>query len=255
MFAAERRQRILEMIRSAESVKVDELSQLLRVSASTIRRDLNELHKAALLERTYGGAITSPFEEYPAAFNEPGANLAEEKRRIGQAASMLIKPGQTIFIDSGTTTVYIINYLPDIPNLTIVTFGLNIVMALAKYKQITTICVGGMFHNSSQTFGGVLGVDALQMYNMRFDKSFFAASGISSECGVTNAGFDEIPMKRKTIELSREVILLADSSKIGKNAAGFVAPISKIHRLITGRAAAPQEIDRLRQLGVVIDLV
>jgi len=255
MYAAERRRQILDIIRDEASVKVIDLAEMFQVSPSTIRRDLNELHKADLLERTYGGAVTATLQETEASFNERSISRQPEKDRIGRAAARLIKPGESIIIDGGTTTECMARYLPEVAPVTVVTFGLNIVMTLAGQEKLMVISVGGMLDHRSLTFGGVLAVDALQTYNIRFDKAFIAASGISAEGGLTNVGFEEIPMKRKAIELSREVILLADSSKVGVNAVGFVAPAAKLHRLITDNAALPEEVAELRQLGVVIELV
>ncbi len=203
MYAAERRRQILEMIRSEASVKVTELAQLFEVSPSTIRRDLNELHKAELLERTYGGAVTSPLNEYEAPFSERSVSHRDEKDRIGQAAAGLVKPGEMIIVDGGTTTECMARYLREIAEVTVVTFGANIVNALAGAELVTVIGIGGVLQHRTLIFGGVLALDALEVYNMRFDKAFLAATGISAEDGITNFGFEEIPLKRKAIEYAR----------------------------------------------------
>lgn len=255
MYAAERRRQILEMIRSEASVKVTELAQLFEVSPSTIRRDLNELHKAELLERTYGGAVTSPLNEYEAPFSERSVSHRDEKDRIGQAAAGLVKPGEMIIVDGGTTTECMARYLREIAEVTVVTFGANIVNALAGVELVTVIGIGGVLQHRTLIFGGVLALDALEVYNMRFDKAFLAATGISAEDGITNFGFEEIPLKRKAIEYAVEVILLADSSKVGTRATGFIAPVGRIHRLITDAGAPSGQIEALRNMGVIVDLV
>ena len=106
-----------------------------------------------------------------------------------------------------------------------------------------------------QIFGGVLALDALQVYNLRFDKAFLACTGVSAEDGITNFGFEEIPMKRKAIETAHEAILLADSSKVGVRATGFIAPASRIQRLITDGAASQAQVEALRRLGITVELV
>ena len=100
----------------------------------------------------------------------------------------------------------------------------------------------------------MLALDALAAYNLRFDKGFIAATGVSAEAGVTNFGFEEIPLKRRAIELSREVVLLADSSKVGADSTGFIAGLDQIDRLITDRAAADEQVAALRDAGVEVDL-
>ncbi len=255
MYAAARRRLILEELRTSASVSVAELAGRFGVSPSTIRRDLNELHQAELLERTYGGAMAPLVQTTEAPFSERRGSRQAEKERIGRAAAQLIRPGDTIILDGGTTTESLLPYLGGIANLTVVSFGLNILTALAGEEQLTVIGIGGLLHHPSRTFGGVLALDALQAYNMRFDKAFLAASGISAGDGLTNVGFDEIPLKRRAIELARQVILLADSSKVGVKAVGFVAPATSLARLITDANAPETEVAALRQLGVVVELV
>ena len=252
MYAAERRRLILDAVHNRATVQVGELAERFGVSASTIRRDLNELHRADLLSRTYGGAVTPSVGEAP--FIERGMTHREEKERIAAFAACLVRPGETVVLDGGTTTECLARRLRDIPGLTVVTFGMNILQVLTGADNITVIGVGGLLQHRAQIFGGVLALDALAAYNLRFDKGFIAATGVSAEAGVTNFGFEEIPLKRRAIELSREVVLLADSSKVGAHSTGFIAGLDQIDRLITDRAAADEQVAALRDAGVEVDL-
>jgi DeoR family transcriptional regulator of aga operon len=249
----------LDAVRRDASVEVSELAERFGVSASTIRRDLNELHRADLLVRAYGGAVTQPAREAPAAREAPFAEREtarrEEKERIGAYAATLVRPGETLILDGGTTCECLARHLREIPNLTVVTFGMNILAALTGAERVTVIGVGGLLDHRTQMFGGVLALDALAAYNLRFDKAFIAATGVSAESGVTNYGFEEIPLKRRAIDLSRETILLADASKVGAHAAGFIAPLERIHRLVTCCAVAEEQVAALRAAGMVIELV
>ncbi len=264
MYSAERRRDILRLIQENSSVSVDDLAARFAVSPSSIRRDLNDLSRQGLVQRTYGGAIvpTGPSSEPP--FSVRVVSHHEEKERIGRAAALLVQPGDTIFIDGGTTTHCMVSYLAPLPaersngkegRITVVTYGLNIVQRLLDQEGITVILVGGILHPPTQTFGGVFASASLEAFNIRFDKAFMAASGVSAEAGVTNAGFEEILIKRWAIRSARETILLADSSKIGVISAGVIAPIEKLQRLITTHEAHAQEIENLRRRGVVVDLV
>jgi DeoR/GlpR family transcriptional regulator of sugar metabolism len=273
MYSAERRRDILRLIQENSSVSVDELAVRFDVSPSSIRRDLNELSRQGLALRTYGGAMvpTEPSAESP--FSERVVSHHEEKERIGKAAALLVQPGDTVFIDGGTTTHCMVSYLAPLgaergngaqrperseakdSRITVVTYGLNIVQRLLDQEGATVILIGGILHPPTQTFGGVFASASLDAFNIRFDKAFMAASGVSAEAGVTNAGFEEILIKRWAIRSARETILLADSSKIGVISAGVITPIEKLHRLITTCEADVQEIDNLRRRGVVVDLV
>ncbi len=264
MYSAERRQDILRLIQQTSRVSVDELAARFGVSPSSIRRDLNELNRLGLLQRTYGGAIIPSTFSAEAPFSVRVVSHHEEKDRIGKAAAPLVQPGETIFIDGGTTTECMLPHLTALlaerndsneQRVTVVTYGLNIVQRLLDCEHVTIIVIGGMLHVPTLTFTGVFATASFEALNMRFDKAFMAASGISAEAGITNAGFEEIPIKRRAMRSARQSILLADSSKIGFIAAGVIAPIDQLHRLITTAEAPQQEIEALRGRGLIVDLV
>jgi DeoR/GlpR family transcriptional regulator of sugar metabolism len=262
MYPAERRQEILRLVQHDARVTVAQLAAHFGVSRASIRRDLNELHRSGLLQRMYGGALATgaaarggDLQAAEEPFSARQVSHYGEKERIGCAAAALVSPGQVIFVDGGTTCECLVPYLAGKPYLTVVTYGFNIVTRLVPLEDITVIVIGGTLHRRSLTLGGVLAQDSLLAYNMRFDMAFVAASGISAEAGMTNASFEEIPMKRRAIEAARQAILLADCSKVGIVAAGQVAAAGQIARLITGAEAPVDEVERLRQLGMTVDLV
>jgi DeoR/GlpR family transcriptional regulator of sugar metabolism len=255
MYSAQRRQEILKLIEKDDQVSVTDLAGHFGVSRATIRRDLNHLHASGLLRRTYGGALAPPRMAFELPFAERRGVQGAEKERIGKYAASLVQPGEAIFIDGGTTAECMVGFLADIANLTVVTFGLNIVNRLAGLEQITVLVIGGTLHHRSLTIGGVLALENMQDYGLRFDKAFIAASGVSADGGVTNASLEEIQIKRRAIAAAHESILLAGSAKVGALATGLIVPASDIDRLITGAGANADEVDALRRLGVVVDLV
>jgi DeoR/GlpR family transcriptional regulator of sugar metabolism len=255
MYSAERRQEILKLVDQNSRVAVTDLAARFAVSESSIRRDLNALHRLGLVQRTYGGAIGLGHLSSEAPFSERVITQSEEKDRIGRAAARLVQAGETIFVDGGTTTECMLAYLPPDLAITVVTYGLNIVQRLVDRDQITVVLIGGILHAPTLTFGGVFAADSLEAYNIRFDKAFLAATGVSADAGITNAGFEEIPIKRRALRSAREAILLADSSKVGVIAPGVIAPITQLQRLITTREAPAAEVESLQRCGVLVDLV
>lgn len=255
MYSAERRQEILKQINANAHVSVAALADQFGVSRASIRRDLNHLHRFGRLQRTYGGALGGAPASYEAPFAERQVASLEQKERIGRAAAQFVCDGETIFIDGGTTTECMTPYLADKAALTVVTYGLNIVNRLAGFENLTLIMIGGTLHQASQTFGGVLALENMQAYNMRFDKAFVAAGGVAVDGGVTNASLELIPIKQRAIEAAGETILLADASKIGIVRTALIAPVQKIRRLITDEKAAPEELQRLSALGVSVYVV
>lgn len=258
MYSAERRQEILSLLEKKSRVSVDHLATYFGVSRSSIRRDLSQLHENGLLTRTYGGAVAlnglgnSSAGEAP--FTERQVANFAEKDRIGRAAAQLICEGETIFIDGGTTTECMLPYLAD-KRVTVVTYGLNIINQLSSYQHVTVIAIGGMLHRYSLTFSGVLALNNIDAYNIRYDKTFMAASGVSAVAGITNASLEEIPVKRKALEAGQQNMLLADASKVGAIRAGLIAPLRAASRLLTGHGAPAPELDAIRALGVMVDLV
>ncbi len=254
MYSAERRQEILTLIAQRSRVNVEDLANHFGVSHSSIRRDLSQLHDDGLLTRTYGGAVALNGSAVETPFTERQVANFAEKDAISKAAVSCIEEGETIFIDGGTTTECMVPYLLD-KRITVVTYGLNIMDRLSVSTSVTVIAVGGTVNNHARTFGGIFALSNLQSYNIRFDKTFMAASGVSATAGVTNAGLEEIPIKRKAIEVGQQNILLADATKVGVIRAGLIAPLTQIHSLITGARAPEQEIIAMRKQGLAITLV
>jgi DeoR/GlpR family transcriptional regulator of sugar metabolism len=255
MYAAERRQEIIKLLERDPYVSVADLAARFRVSRAAVRRDLNELRSLGVLERTYGGALKPPTSLRVLPLSEREATQREEKERIGKKAASFVAPGEMIFLDGGTTTAYLLPHLANVPRLTIATYAVNIIDALINYDGIDLVVFGGKLDRSELEFRGFLAVTALESYGITCEKMFLGASAVSAQAGVTDASLEAIPIKRKAIELSHEVIVVADSSKIGATGAGRVVPAARIHRLITGCDAPSSEIARLRDEGVIVDLV
>lgn len=254
MYAAVRRQQILDVLEERGAVSVDDLAARFDISKTAVRRDLNELAKAGLLERTYGGAVKIPnlVEETPYAKRK--VLHANEKRRIGEAAARLVEAGDTVFVDCGTTTELLTDFLIEKESLTLVTPCLKILNRLTECDHITVVAVGGVLNHQHRTMGGVLGDGFLRSQDMRFDKAFISAGGISAEQGIISARLEELPVKKRAIELATEAILVADGSKVGRHGVGVLGPATLIKRLITDTNAPSDEIETLRQLGIRVDL-
>jgi DeoR/GlpR family transcriptional regulator of sugar metabolism len=254
IYPAERRRRIVEELRRQETLAVRDLAERFGVSLSTIRRDLDVLERAGLLERTYGAASAPLLGAQERPFSERRVTRAQAKRRIACAAAALIEPGDTLFLDGGTTVECLVPFLREMTGLTVVTLGLNLISGLAGCEGVTVIAIGGVLDHRTYTLGGTLAHELFRAQGMRFDRAFLAASGVSAAGGVTNASLDEIPLKRIAIDSARQKILLVDGAKVGRDAVAQVAPVARIDLLITDDAAPAEELERLRQRNVRIIL-
>jgi DeoR/GlpR family transcriptional regulator of sugar metabolism len=212
------------------------------------------LEAQGLVRRIHGGAILEDQSLIEPPFELRQISHEEEKDLVGQAAAELVRDGEVIFIDGGTTTQFIVPYLLERKDLTVVTCGLNIAGALSGSKHISTIVVGGELHVESQSFAGPLTLEALQIYGIRCDRAFIGAGGVSAEHGVTNRILDRIPLKRKAMEISHKIAVVADGSKMGVVTLGHVAPIESFHHLVTDKSASERELEEIATRGVEIKM-
>jgi DeoR family fructose operon transcriptional repressor len=235
-------------------VLVRDLANRFEVSESTIRRDLEELEAQGLVRRVYGGAIIEPQFQSEPPFEVREISHKEEKERVGRAAAELVQNGETIFIDGGTTTQFMLPYLRDRKNLTVVTCGINIAAALSNRKEVSTVVIGGELDIESRSSIGPLALEALEFYSIRCDRAFISAGGVSAKYGITNRILDRIPLKRKAMEISQKVAVVVDGSKIGTVVLGRVASVELADHLVTDKSAPARELEEIIALGVEIKM-
>lgn len=241
---------ILNILKENPTLSINELADRLSTSSSTIRRDLDELEAQGLARRVFGGAILERQNWNESPFEIRETLHSREKEKIARCTADLVVDGDTLFIDGGTTTQFIVPYLVSKKNLTVVTCGLNVAHALNRYAEITTIIVGGELHSDSHSVSGTLALAVMDVYKIRCTKALITANAVSAEHGVTNRIIDRIPLKRRAIEISQQSIVLADGSKIGEVALGEIAPITAFSTLVTDASAPEQELAAIRSMGV-----
>ena len=249
----DRRGKILEMLTQEGKVKVSELSRLFSISEVTIRNDLSELEAAGLLERTHGGAITTYKAYYSMSLNERARTNEEEKRKIASAAASMISDGDTIMINSGTTTLFVVQELKNVKNLTIVTNSLPISQEIGHHKNIHVILLGGNFNPQYQfTYGDDT---IIQLKRYKADKLILAADGISSEDGITTCHHFEAEVNRQMIARVNKTIVVADYTKIGRASFAYIDPLQNIDCLVTKKNANRNEIKLITETGIEVRLV
>jgi DeoR/GlpR family transcriptional regulator of sugar metabolism len=246
--SVERQEAIVRLVEQRKRLTVAEISEQMRVSLATARRDLDELAARSRVERVHGGAIPARF-----APPEPPAihrlvERAAEKRRIGSAAAGLVRDGETIFLGSGTTTLEVARQIKGRRGLTVITNSLHVITALADSPDMTLICLGGLLRSSEMSLIGHMTEAALG--EVRANKVFLGVRGIDIEHGLTNAYLPETEVDRLMLRAGREAIVVADNSKIGQMAAGFIAPLSAIHVLVTDKGAPDAFAEALDEQGV-----
>ncbi|OPJ56816.1 DeoR/GlpR family DNA-binding transcription regulator [Alkalithermobacter paradoxus] len=249
MFAEERKSHIAQMIKNGQSVRVNELAQLFDVSESTIRRDLKELESSGEIVRTHGGAVSNANTNFEPSFSEKQDKHLYEKENIGKAAATLIEDGDTIILDSGTTTQYVAKYITA-KNITIITNSVNLANELSNRNDIEVIVTGGMIRNTTKSMVGPVAENTLKHFVV--DKAFIGANGVSQKFGITTPNMLEASVKKSMIENSKTTYLLVDSSKINEESFSFIAPVSKIDYIVTDEKISSEDIAMYENFGVKI---
>jgi DeoR/GlpR family transcriptional regulator of sugar metabolism len=232
MLPEERRRAILQYVRRSGSMDVAALSQRVRTSAATIRRDLRLLEQRGDLQRTHGGAVpSSPGTAFEPIYQEKFAEYANEKAAIALHAATLVRDGDVVTLDSGSTTFGLVPHLRALRNLTVITTDLKIAVALADGSAVEVIVVGGRVRPNLFSVVGPSAEASLDQ--LHADIAFLGADGIGLETGVTNANLDEAAIKRRVLRNSRRTVLLADHSKFGKTSLARVCDLDAFDEIVT----------------------
>lgn len=249
MYTNERRAAILKLLETNQEIHVTNLAQQFDTSEVTIRKDLTEMQRRNLLIRTRGGAIRVPkFQnDFDTAIETKQLYNYREKRAIGEAAARLIKDGETIMIDSGTTTLEVARHLDRFHNLTVITNAINIAIELLKYDRFSVILLGGHLRKASHSTVGPLAESTLR--NLYCDKLFLGIDSFNLTEGVSTPNIEEANINQTMIAMARETIAVCDSSKFNKRSFAHIASVSQIHRVITDAGIDRDVLRQLREMG------
>lgn len=248
MFALERQKIILDKLNLDGAVWVSKLSEELGVTEETIRRDLEKLENQEVLVRTHGGAVPIIESTYELSLEKRKKTNLPAKEKIAKIASEYIMPGDTIFLDSSTTTFYIAKEIKKMKNITVISNSLRVINELSSTENIKTIAVGGVVSNN-QSFVGYLAENSIKS-NFFAMKFFFSSKGISPEAGIMESNDLECAIKKQMLDNSTEKYYLCDSSKIGRIGFYKLTPIENIDYFITDTNLESDYIDKFSEYGV-----
>ena len=248
MLKEKRLQMILEILGRDGEVQCNNLCKLFGVTDMTIRRDLDTLAKSNFIIRTHGGAVLNPSQK----LKEPpyGSRLTEHipsKEKLAIKALELISSGQRIFLDSGTTTLYLAQNLPSSFHNTVLTNGLNIGSELISHQNLSTIIIGGDLDPNTFATRGILAEKSLGEF--RIDVAFLGCNAISPEGEVLVGNVTEIGLKKQAMKISQKIYLLVDSSKFNDYSLISYAFVSDFDGIITDDSLEPETKDKIERLG------
>ncbi|PLS04357.1 DeoR/GlpR family DNA-binding transcription regulator [Neobacillus cucumis] len=228
MIKEKRIKKIHDYVMEQQSASLDELVSVFDVSKNTIRRDVQTLVERGDLKKVYGGV--SVIHKKLESFQDRKTRNQEQKASIVKKAASYVNDGDIIFIDSGTTTIQMIEYLKD-KNLTIFTNSIEFIIRALPFTDLNVISIGGLLDRKTDSFGNPLSMDLLSNYNIK--KAFMASTGISLSNGVTNASPLESELKKAIVKRSSEVYLLVDHDKFDKYGLMTYCNLDEIDYLVT----------------------
>jgi DeoR family transcriptional regulator, aga operon transcriptional repressor len=253
VLSEERRREILELLQNDGRVLVSDLAKRFRTSLITVRKDLESLHRQGMLERTHGGALplrTGAIQDQ--TLHEKERLHRQQKLRIATAAVHMIRPGQVVILDSGTTTTAIARGCRQLKNLTVVTNATNIAAELAD-SNVEVVLTGGALRKNSFSLVGPLAEDSLR--KLSADMLFLAVDGFHVSYGLTTPNQLEARVNRAMSESARRTIVVCDSSKFGRRSLALIMPVSNVHETITDRGIPRSDLKALREADVDVKLV
>jgi len=248
LFQQERRERIIALLAQKGRASVADLGEQFDVSQVTIRADLDALAAERLLTRTHGGALPLDHDRLELSFDFRRRLHAAQKSRIGAAAAAMIKDGEAVILDASTTALAVASHIKDRRELTVLTNGILIALALIDSPDVTVVMPGGFLRRDSVSMVGDEGHDFIERFN--FQKGFFGAKGFTIEEGLTDVDSAEVAVKRNMVARARQVIAIVDSSKWGSVGFASFASIDQVACVITDEGALPDMVTALREVGV-----
>jgi DeoR/GlpR family transcriptional regulator of sugar metabolism len=248
MLTEERRQLILEQLRHDGKVVATELSVSLAVSPDTVRRDLRELGEAGLLRRVHGGALPAAVGGLPYAIRLEQDQ--EAKAAIARATSRLLRRGQVILLDSGTTTLEVARHLPSDLAATVITNSPPVAVALADHPTVEVTVVGGMLDKEARALVGAATVESLR--SVRADVLVLGVCSLHPEIGITVLDLEESYVKRTMIANAAEVVAVSSADKLGSAGPYVIAPLEELTYLVTDESASSEQLDAYREAGVEV---
>jgi DeoR/GlpR family transcriptional regulator of sugar metabolism len=249
----ERRNKIIEILNKKGKIKVNELSKIFDISEVTIRNDLAKLENMGLLERVHGGAINTYRAYYRMSISEKMKTNENEKKRIAAEVASMLSDDETLMISSGTTSLYVLQELRKLRNLTVVTNAIYFSQEFGNSRDINVILLGGIVDIKDQLTYGDNVINQLNRY--KADKLILSVDGVSCNDGITTYHYLDAQINRQMIERSKKTIVVADYTKIGRTGFAYISPIEEIDTLITNKNTNEEEIQEIRDRGIEVKLV
>ncbi|RDI29234.1 DeoR family transcriptional regulator [Pseudacidovorax intermedius] len=248
MLTRQRHQLILDALRRDGQVVAKAFGESLGLSEDTIRRDLRELAAQGKLQRVHGGALPMAAAEVDFAGRERLA--PQEKVAIGRAAAAMVRPGQVVFVDGGTTAVQLARHLPAALRATVVTHSPSVAVALVEHPGVEVVLIGGRLFKHSVVAVGAAATEAIA--RIHADTCFLGVTGVHAQAGLTTADMEEAAIKRALMAASAETVVMASSEKLGAASPYVIAPLAEAGTVLVAPQASEAAVAALRAAGAAV---
>jgi DeoR/GlpR family transcriptional regulator of sugar metabolism len=253
VFAAERRQLILEMVRANGAVSLRDLARVVQTSEVTVRRDVRALEAEGLLDRRHGGAVLPGGYTREPGFPQKAHLVTPEKMAIADLAATMVGEGEAVVLGAGITAQELARRLARVPGLTVVTNSLLVAQALAHANRVEVVMTGGTLRGSNYALVGSGAEQSLQ--GLRVSRAFLSGSGLTAERGLSTSNMLSSSVDRALVQAAGEVVVLADHTKLGTDTMFQTVPTDMITHLVTdqpppGEDRAATELQALADRGV-----
>ena len=249
---------IQDMLLKQDVVTVKEFAKEIGTSDMTIRRDLALLEDMGIVKIFYGGvslnsSLNTELKKHVYDIEQEVVEKASQKMRIAKKAASFIQPNDVILIDTGSTTLSIIEFIPDDSKNIVYSYALDIIKGVCAKPNLSVVACGGYFHRNTRMFESEEGAALIE--KTRINRAFMAARGVTAEVGVTTAESYEISIKKAALTASEQKILLADSSKMGKAWYAKYAQLEEFDIVITDSDVEDKYVKMIEQMGVEVCIV
>ncbi|WP_334073504.1 MULTISPECIES: DeoR/GlpR family DNA-binding transcription regulator [Paenibacillus] len=246
----DRRTTILGQLDKEGKVHVHMLAKQLKVSTETVRRDLERLEKEGHLRKVYGGAVQMRAEQTEPPFLKRSLMQQREKREIGALAAALIKDGETVLLDNGTTTLEIMRAIKDRAQVTVITNSVPILNCALNEFRGRILFAGGEIDPRVQAATGPVVHRILDEF--KANKAFISVGGVSLTDGVTDYDLEEAAVSRKMMQRAEESLIVADHTKFGVTTFAKICPLEEISVLLTDASCPQVWVKGLQERGVEV---
>ncbi len=250
LLAEPRRMKILEWLQEEGSARVRDLSIAFAVSEATIRQDLEKLDNDGFVVREHGGAYLKSVPQQVQSMSLQHLTNMDRKKRIGRAAASLVHNGETIILDSGSTTTEVANNLTAHQNLNVITNAINIALMIGALPSMTVHLSGGLFKAPTLSVTGEKSGDFFS--GIFAERLFLATAAVSFEAGLTFPAMADLYVKRAMIKAASKVYLVADSTKIGRTSFSSLGPLDMINGFITDDGIRDEDRAEFERRGIEV---